>query len=173
MKILNNSPSSRNTENWKMVQKLLSHTLTVVQMEFSPNSQYLLSVSRDRRWSLFEKSENDFQLISTTDKKTGIHSRIIWTCGWTHDSTYFATGSRDAKVVIWTLNRGKERVDALGQCEAVETLKPTKDSAVTALAFAPQAINEGYLMAVGFENGSVYCYQWKRDCKLVLQIVNP
>lgn len=63
-------------------------------MKFSPDSNNLLSVSRDRRWSLFSKTmDGNFELVATTDKKTGVHSRIIWTCAWSHDSNYFATGN--------------------------------------------------------------------------------
>lgn len=93
-----------NTSTWKIVQKLESHQLTVTQMKFSPNGKYLLTVSRDRRWSLFENKSNDnslanFELVATTDKKNGIHSRIIWCCDWSHDSLIFGTGSRDGKVI--------------------------------------------------------------------------
>jgi elongator complex protein 2 len=93
-----------NTSTWKITQKLPSHNLTVTQMSFSPNNQYLLSVSRDRRWSLFENQRsgdndpNNFVMVATTDKKNGIHGRIIWCCAWSHDSKYFVTGSRDGKV---------------------------------------------------------------------------
>ena len=33
------------------------------------------------------------------DKKSKTHTRIIWTCSWSHDDRYFATGSRDKKVI--------------------------------------------------------------------------
>lgn len=83
----------RDSNNWQQVQKLMSHTLTVVQLQFSPDSSHLLSVSRDRRWTLFSRNEKDeFELVSTTNKATAVHTRIIWTCSWSHDSKYFATG---------------------------------------------------------------------------------
>ena len=47
--------------SWKLIGSLQAHTLTITQMEFSSSGQYLLSVSRDRTWSLFEQ-------ITTEDK---------------------------------------------------------------------------------------------------------
>nr|CAH7738001.1 unnamed protein product [Callosobruchus chinensis] len=144
---------------WQLLQKLMSHTLTVVQIQFSPDSQSLLSVSRDRRWSLFARGENDkFELIATTDKSTAKHSRIIWTCAWTHDSKYFATGSRDGKVVTWTRRVGKEKTSVLGECESVGDTLIFKNESVTALAFAPDFIADKYLMAVGLDSGMIHLY---------------
>ncbi|CAG9817395.1 unnamed protein product [Phaedon cochleariae] len=149
------------TSNWKQIQKLMSHTLTVVQLQFSPDSNHLLSVSRDRRWSLFSKTENgEFELVATTDKKTAVHSRIIWTCCWSHDSKYFATGSRDGKVVVWWINKGKERTTVLGECEVVGEYLELPGESVTALAFSPCLVSGRYLIAVGFDSGDIHFYGW-------------
>lgn len=40
--------------SWKSVGRLHSHTLTVTQMEFSYDNNFLLTVSRDRHFSIFE-----------------------------------------------------------------------------------------------------------------------
>ncbi|XP_023017207.1 elongator complex protein 2 [Leptinotarsa decemlineata] len=150
-----------NTSNWKLITKLMSHSLTVVQLQFSPNSQHLLSVSRDRRWSIFSKNEDcEFTLAATTDKKTAIHSRIIWTCSWSHDSKYFATGARDGKVIIWTINRGKEKTSVLGEWENSGKPLEFKNESVTAVSFAPTLVSEKYLIAIGFETGIIHLFGW-------------
>lgn len=152
-----------NTSTWKQIQKLPSHQLTVTQMKFSPNDRYLLSVSRDRRWTVFENLAEDgsdavcnYKLVATTDKKNGTHTRIIWTCGWSHDSRYFATGSRDGKLIAWT--RGDNDTNSsLGPFQAVDTLEFNKADSITAFAFARTLLSgqNEYLAAAGFENGRI------------------
>lgn len=163
-----------NTSSWKQIQKLASHQLTVTQLKFSPDNQRLLSVSRDRRWTLFENKFSEaaeapynFQVIATTDKKNGIHTRIIWTCDWSHDSKYFATGSRDGKVVAWHRTEDDSK-STLGFYKAVNTLELNKTDSVTALAFAQHYLNDSndYLVAIGLETGHIHLYgintQWTK-----------
>lgn len=151
------------TLTWKQIQKLPSHQLTVTQMRFSPNNKWLLSVSRDRRWTLFEHNAEHvdciYKQIASSDKKNGIHGRIIWTCDWTHDSKYFATGSRDGKVVAWQRN-DKNSGTSLQNYGSLTTLELSKNDSVTALAFAAQLAPNGcdYLAAVGLEVGKIHIY---------------
>ncbi len=66
-------------ETWRLVDRLSGHSLTVIQMEFSPCDNFLLTVSRDRTWSLFTRGiENKFTRIAYTDKSTSVHQRLIW-----------------------------------------------------------------------------------------------
>lgn len=160
----------RNTENFQQVQKLVSHNLTVTQLAFSPDSKYLLSVSRDRTWSLFEYDINTYSFIniSKSDKRTGIHTRIIWCCAWTHDSVYFATGSRDGKLVIWGQN--DQTVDSrIIYCAKTDPLLVPEKS-FTAVAFAPTFISKcikTYLLAVGDDGGNIALYKWNSEEKSV------
>ncbi|XP_071558516.1 elongator complex protein 2 [Temnothorax nylanderi] len=135
------------TDTWLQVQKLVYHQLTVTQMEFSPDDKYLLSVSRDRRWSLFKTTDAHYELIAASSKKDNPHSRIIWCCTWTQESDYFATGSRDGKIAIWSIN-------------TIEDITPKKiidvqNQSVTALCFAPTIKQQLYLLAIGYETGRI------------------
>lgn len=154
---------------WKIIQALPAHNLTVVQLKFSPNSEHLLSVSRDRRWTLFSKLSgcNQFERVFMTDKKTSIHSRIIWCCAWTHDSKYFATGSREGKVVFWSNHKRQSVGNILDQYGASCPYLEFKNESVTALDFAPIIIQDFYLLAVGFESGLIKLFKWnKTECSL-------
>ncbi|CAB4058968.1 ELP2 [Lepeophtheirus salmonis] len=118
-----------NTTDWSLKQKLEHHGLTVTAMDFSPCDRYLLSGSRDRSWALFEKSEEgSFTPISSPSVKgKGYpHQRLIWSVGFSRDSKYFFTTSRDKKIA----------------------------DSVTSGVFVPHE-GEDYEIAVGLENGKV------------------
>lgn len=90
-----------------------------------------------------------YSLLIKTDKKSAVHTRIIWTCSWTHDGKYFGTGSRDGKVVIWE----------------TDTQKPYSplelpEFSVTSLAFAPTFATkkDEYLTSIGVETGEIFLY---------------
>ncbi|CAA0839824.1 Elongator complex protein 2 [Striga hermonthica] len=135
--------------SWKAVGRLHSHTLTVTQLEFSYDNKFLLSVSRDRHFSIFsimysETDEISHQLVM----KKEAHKRIIWACSWNPFGHEFATGSRDKTVKIWRLENGSS-------VKLLATL-PTFKSSVTALSWLglDRQTNLG-LLAVGMESGLI------------------
>ncbi|XP_028255399.1 elongator complex protein 2 isoform X2 [Parambassis ranga] len=154
---------------WRQLQVLPYHTLTVTQMAFSPDAQLLLTVSRDRTWSLWrrnlptpESPDPLFSLYTHTGKDTAIHSRIIWSCDWSPDSKYFVTSSRDKKVIVW----GPCMLEPSGDPERPPEIRPCSsildvgDSA-TAVAFCPVfCSDQNYLLAVGLECGRILLYRW-------------
>ncbi|MFH4974324.1 hypothetical protein AB6A40_001033 [Gnathostoma spinigerum] len=144
------------TVEWLSRCQLLAHNLTVTQMSFSPNDVFLLSVSRDRTINLFSSSEEDkfcWKKISIPAELTRVHSRIIWTCGWSGDSNFFITGSRDKKIVVWSLVNGVEKLSVVD--------KSTEPFAVTALDFCPKMVQDNYVLAVGLESGHINIFSWK------------
>lgn len=149
------------TKTWKQIDSLAIHNLTVTQMRFSPDNQFLLSVSRDRRFALFERVQGDsggitYALKCVSDKKNGIHQRIIWSCDWSKDNRYFATSSRDGKVVAWYFSGDNDNDNgSLGNVKARDVLEI--DESITAVAFGPHQSPAGaYVTALGCESGRIY-----------------
>lgn len=149
----------------------------MTQLRFSPDARYLLSVSRDRRWSLFERQQpneplSSYALVANTDKSNSVHTRIIWSCDWSHDGKYFATSSREGKVVLWTLGEKKTGTgsSSLNGWQPAGTLE-LKNESITAVSFAQRCLDEDYLLALGTESGLVKIYrfnngQWQLGCDL-------
>ncbi|UJR34031.1 hypothetical protein I4U23_021445 [Adineta vaga] len=151
-----------NTTTWKPIVRLAVHQLTVVRMAFSNDGQYLLSVSRDRSWSMFTIDETNLQaqLYKRISTNNPHHKRIIWSCSFSHDDQYFITGARDQMIHIWRV-KDKSNDDNEQPCEK----NPLKliDS-ITALTFAPQLIqNDKYFVVAGLDNGTVFLYTWNEQ----------
>ncbi|XP_051926545.1 elongator complex protein 2 [Hippocampus zosterae] len=152
---------------WRRLQALPCHALTVTQMAFSPDAAMLLLVSRDRTWSLWQRqqahSEPQYRLYARTTKDTSVHSRIIWSCDWSPDGTYFVTSSRDKKVLVWgpCTKDNRSNSVALAEVKPCSSILDVGDSA-TAVTFCPQLCSDnGYLLAVGLECGRIIVYGWR------------
>ena len=52
-----------------------AHEYTVHQMEFSPDDQYLLCVSRDRQFSVFQRSDDPKQPFTMIQIQKQAHTR--------------------------------------------------------------------------------------------------
>jgi elongator complex protein 2 len=165
--------TNSNQKSFKQVGTLKGHDLTVVQIKFSNNSKYLLSVSRDRSWKLYRQTfeqennanSNLYELVRGIDTKNEYHTRIIWSCDWSHDDKYFITTSRDKRACIW-----HGSIDAQAEESNEIYSKPIfyknekylelQDS-ITACSFAPDfTTNSTYLIAFGLDNGKIELYNW-------------
>ncbi|OCH94238.1 WD40 repeat-like protein [Obba rivulosa] len=137
------------TEKWQPVGKpLIGHTLTVTQVAFSPDDNLILSVSRDRSWRLYRRSDKGFTPVAA-DKS---HARIIWDCAWAHESDVFATASRDKTVKIWHPATASD----LARWSTIHTIKTSE--AATAVSFAPSDEHGRRRLAVGLESGEILVY---------------
>nr|XP_058967609.1 elongator complex protein 2-like [Pocillopora verrucosa]XP_058967610.1 elongator complex protein 2-like [Pocillopora verrucosa] len=146
------------TSTWRQICSLPSHALTVTQIAFDHSGQRLLSVSRDRCWSVFKRKANDekgqlFSLVARSDKKNQ-HARIIWSCAWSEDDKYFATASRDKKVILWG------NTDIASDNWQAASSPVDIGEAATAVDIAPWVNNGRYTIAVGSESGRIFLYSW-------------
>eukprot|EP00898_Chlorokybus_atmophyticus_P008346 jgi/Chlat1/8512/Chrsp80S00640 len=143
------------TSTWQSVGQMPAHTLTVTQMEFSPDDSLLVSVSRDRQLALHRKSSGKGCPYELACRVKG-HDRIIWSVSWAPNGQFFATGSRDKKVKLWRIDTSSEGDITT---KAAVTL-PMFASSVTAVAFAPQTdsnapVTAAHMLAVGLESGEI------------------
>ncbi|KAG8240403.1 hypothetical protein J437_LFUL002546, partial [Ladona fulva] len=149
-------------KTWKLAQKLQSHSLTVTQMAFSPDDHFLVTVSRDRTWSIFERVKDrenpneHYKLTAKSPKSSSSHSRIIWSCAWSPDSKYFVTSSREGKAIVWGMSEFQKWNNP--------EMWPLKllDS-ITASAFDcfPSHNIEKYILILGTEGGLIHIYEWQ------------
>ncbi|KAG9139239.1 hypothetical protein Leryth_011255 [Lithospermum erythrorhizon] len=136
--------------SWKSLGCLHSHTLTVTQMEFSHDDSFLLSVSRDRHFSVFAINQTgaDNNITHELVIRQEGHKRIIWACSWNPFCHEFATGSRDKMVKIWS-------VENRSSVKLLITL-PVFGSSVTALSWVGLNRQQNLgVLAVGMESGLI------------------
>ncbi|KAF8505493.1 WD40 repeat-like protein [Russula emetica] len=140
------------TENFRLFgQPLEGHTLTVTRIAFSPDDQFVLTVSRDRSWRLFRREESAPYIGYVPMAVDKSHARIIWDGAWAADGKVFATASRDKTVKIWQPLDGN-----LTKWTAVADLKLSE--AATAVAFAPPEASDERMLAVGLETGNILLF---------------
>ncbi len=161
------------TGQWRSVAQLQGHTLTVTQLHFSHDDQFLLSGSRDRTLCVFRRvpaaagaggsgggggsaGDDGFELVG----RVKAHSRIIWGVSWAADDSMFATCSRDQLVKVW---QAPAAGDAALQEQPLLVL-PQFAVPVTAVAFGPAlgGAGGGHLLAVGLEDGHVQVWEVAR-----------
>ena len=144
----NQTTTTTTTAAYKQFASLKGHELTITQMKFSNDSKYLLSVSRDRSWKLYKRTQEaavaeeaiSYELTRSIQSKNAFHTRIIWSCDWSHDDKYFVTTSRDKRVCIWTGDSDEAQQQM--QEELPVTMKNGSrflelSNSVTASSFAP------------------------------------
>ncbi|RCK62331.1 Elongator complex protein 2 [Candida viswanathii] len=127
-------------------QVLLGHNLTISSLEFSPDGQYLLAVSRDRQFSLWEVVDEDTAEFKLVELNPKAHSRILWDCSWLPVNNLFTTVSRDKQIKLWKVADDK-----------VQLVSSTKLSEpITSVSvYKGGLINNHAVVAVGLEDGGI------------------
>lgn len=151
-------------QTWQEIKtQLFYHDLTITRLKFSKDSKFLLSVSRDRKWALWERDmvTNKFVLKYSSDKA---HSRIIWDSDWAPSGfgSVFLTGSRDKSIKVWRFNSSKETFE----CENLIKL----DEPVTAISVFDEIVHDRILVAVGTAEGSIHIFTYSSAFELVQKV---
>ena len=140
------------TKTWHEIKPpLTAHSLTVTRLRFSTDDHYLLSVGRDRQWTVFQRdADHKYTLLESNPKG---HSRMILDAAWAPTKlSIFTTAGRDKQVKIWARDSGSTGF----------THRATipEENPVTAIDFLDIAVDEDRThLAVGTEAGifKVYC----------------
>ena len=136
------------TSDWREVKpSLTAHSLTVTTLCFSSDDRYLVSVGRDRQWSVFERDgvRSEVYLLRHSDPKG--HSRMILDACWgpLEAGRVFATAGRDKMVKIWSIS-------TLGT-ECTTTLRAV--SSVTSIDISSRLSQKDMVVAMGTETGDI------------------
>ncbi|KAB8267659.1 6PF2K-domain-containing protein [Aspergillus minisclerotigenes] len=140
------------TSDWHEIRpSLAAHSLTITSLSFSSDDRYLLSVGRDRQWSIYCRSEQDRSAFSLMESHPKGHSRMILDAAWAPvpDFHTFATAGRDKLVKIWQISKGSF------VCKTTITLK----SSVTAISFLPRVQANSVFLATGEDSGELSLYK--------------
>ena len=146
-------------QNWRECAVLEGHSLSITRIQWSMDSRFVLTCSRDRSWRIYEKvsasaGTDEVRFVPFTGERS--HARIIWDCAWSADISrpyVFATASRDKTIKIFELqlnNPTDGKPFSLKQ-----TVK--FNEAVTSIAFGADLV-----LAIGKEDGEVEILQRKQ-----------
>lgn len=155
------------TLGWhEMKPPLVAHSLTVTRLTFSCHPQeYLLSVGRDRQWTVFQAEEDISNKWTIFQAFPKAHSRMILDAAWfpSNRNIFFATAGRDKLIKLWQLTNDGSR----GKFELVETI--SRRSAVTAIAFTCDHDKKLACLVVGEEDGHISFHVFDVQVGILLQ----
>jgi ribosome assembly protein 4 len=77
--------------------RMVGHSLPIIEVCFSPSSNWLVSASFDQTIKLWNGFTGHFIAAFLG------HTAPIYTCSWSPDNTMVASGSRDGLVKIWNV----------------------------------------------------------------------
>ncbi|OAV96765.1 hypothetical protein PTTG_04383 [Puccinia triticina 1-1 BBBD Race 1] len=132
---------------------LEGHQLTVTRLAFNTDASKLLSVSRDRSWTIWSRvpSSDGFVINQRMEKA---HARVIWDACWaTSPSNMFVTGSRDKSVKTWT-QTDQNNDSSWDVADVIKCDQPVKSCAIS-----PHLSQQNkMLLAIGLEDGVISLY---------------
>ncbi|KAL9642376.1 hypothetical protein ABK040_007373 [Willaertia magna] len=165
--------------DFKLIDSLPGHHLTVSRIQFSNNDEWMCSVSKDRCMILYRKkllleSDNNSSKSSYSYVpllyQNQCHERIIWDVSFTFDDKFIATGSRDHFIKIFKVPGLDERFEKHEQqlecIQSIDMKQPVTSIHFVSLQLVKEfkeyfneSVELNYLLAVGLEDGSIYLFK--------------
>ncbi|KAI6190543.1 putative Stat3-interacting protein [Aphelenchoides bicaudatus] len=136
------------TSSWKLLQRVTDHTLTITAVSASEDGRYLLTVSRDRGFCIYEIDYESQTPLQLRINQKQAHKRVIWCCAWLPGSPHiFAIGSRDGLISLFQLSANGNSV--------VELQKWQFGECVSSLVFGQRLSSGQAVIVVGTETGNI------------------
>ena len=143
---------------WAELYQLPGHQLSVTQLAFSHDDEWLLSASRDRQWCLYRRADASPMQYSLHTVHIQAHERIIWSVSWAADDSIFATAARDKTVKVWqkssaapVTSSGEDAVGAVaasGYSWGLAGVVCSGEHSATAVAVLPSRVAGALVVAV-------------------------
>lgn len=127
------------------LQYAANHDLGIQRIAISPDETLAMTVSRDKTSCLYLIRDARLVLL----KRFADHKRAVWDCGFSRDSRYAATCSRDGQVVLYDTGLMSIKVSRMFSSEIIS------------LDFSPR----DNLLAVGTDTGIIKVMNY--DLKIV------
>jgi len=147
--------------DWREIKPpLTAHSLTVTRLVWSEKA-FLLSVGRDRQWTVFQRTD-EIKQLELYQAMPKAHTRMILDAAWSPVGShpFFATAGRDKTVKLWMCQDVRnqpedvhEQAMSKPQFELRTTL--TRPSAVTAISFTCNHDRTRAVLAVGEDDGNL------------------
>ncbi|MCJ1247191.1 hypothetical protein MMC30_004405 [Trapelia coarctata] len=148
------------TSGWHEIKPpLKAHSLTVTCVRFSPDDRLLLSVSRDRQWTVFER-DSDAHMYNLKESHPKGHNRMILSAAWAPLTARraFVTAGRDKYVRLWVAENDKFELKTSTNAQ----------SSVTCVEFFQQVCEDSIILAAGTENGDVLLHRFDSSSLAIL-----
>ena len=143
-------------QDWRQVdQPLVAHSLTVTRLAWNLDG-LLLSVGRDRQWTVFgQNNGGKYEIFQSMPKA---HTRMILDAAWSPNQNcqFFVTAGRDKSLKIWSGKQeqtGSGTADVKTRLQFSEHTTISRPSPISSIAIWMNTTQRHIVIAVGEDDG--------------------